>query len=752
MGTAASFSYAQSTDFPLGDEINQIIKPHKIRANKRTLESERTVLFDGGNDEENDDSDHELNMDTAKVKMAPQTEKFLREILTQFFENLMGLDSSVKIDMILKCLEYEVLEEGEVLMTQEKSASKVYIVETGSLSIFINGEFIRTVGVGSIVGELALLHDSNRSATVKSNTACGLRSLSRNVFKKIQTVAISSVELQRSRWMVAAPELSLLSRIELSKLNRALGTQEVKAGEIVFAEGEILDTIYVVEKGIAKISSTLTNPKMLPKEKQSVLGVVCPRRTKQKSVAEMDFGELNVFLEGINNDEDPTEEVNAPNEPPVATEAMEVYPGCIIGLPVLRGKAGIEGGWSWIDEKNGSASKLTMTAVDDMVLVFFKLQTFESIFGSTRKLLLPMSPTRAEARIVPEQIKLINFASKDFDKEKLLGAGSFGIVSLASYLGDTFVEHIPNKKYALKSLSKQTIIDNRQLRRINDEVKLQGQMDCIFIVKLWGHYQTEHTIELVNDAVLGGDLWSVIYDSKFYDERGVPLKQAAFYGACLAFGLEHIHSKGVVYRDLKPENLMICNHTGYLKFIDFGFAKKVPYLKTDSKGIQTIHTKTHTLCGTPEYLSPELIFRLGHDQASDIWTFGVILHEVLMSFTPFAPKRPDNLTELFTTIAMVKKHGTRLHPQLNAHTKSAHTADLITSMLKSEPSQRMGIGSPKEILNHAFFTEALGWEVMNSIMEGVYRSDYIPEQQKLTEKSPTDGAPYTGEQSLFDHW
>ena len=97
------------------------------------------------------------------------------------------------------------------------------------------------------------------------------------------------------------------------------------------------------------------------------------------------------------------------------------------------------------------------------------------------------------------------------------------------------------------------------------------------------------------------------------------------------------------------------NDKGMLKLIDFGFAKIVPYTKKMiSTGLDKTFTKTYTLCGTPEYMSPEMVFYQGHDQATDIWSIGVLIYEMLLANTPFASKRLDSVSEVFTNIAQVK--------------------------------------------------------------------------------------------------
>lgn len=98
------------------------------------------------------------------------------------------------------------------------------------------------------------------------------------------------------------------------------------------------------------------------------------------------------------------------------------------------------------------------------------------------------------------------------------------------------------------------------------------------------------------------------------------------------------------------------------------------------------------LCGglCTEYLSPELIFNLGHNHASDLWALGVIIYEMLMAVTPFAPKRPDNVTELFTNIAMVKKNGLVLSSRIDQHAGNPQARALIAAILKADPAEYVG--------------------------------------------------------------
>jgi len=124
-------------------------------------------------------------------------------------------------------------------------------------------------------------------------------------------------------------------------------------------------------------------------------------------------------------------------------------------------------------------------------------------------------------------------------------------------------------------------------------------MDSPFVMRLYGTYQTPHTLVMVSEPLNCGDLWSIIYETPpFSENNGLPFDLASFYATCLVWGLSHIHEKGVVYRDLKPENIML-DDKGYIRIIDFGFSKRVPYTKKDSSGVVKVLAKAYTICGTP---------------------------------------------------------------------------------------------------------------------------------------------------------
>merc|ERR1711934_143757 len=140
------------------------------------------------------------------------------------------------------------------------------------------------------------------------------------------------------------------------------------------------------------------------------------------------------------------------------------------------------------------------------------------------------------------------------------------------------------------------------------------------------------------EIVYGGELWSLMYQSQALNRTalgGFQENHARMYACNVLGGFEHIHATGYAYRDLKPENLLI-DKDGYVKIVDFGFAIKM------APG-----QKTQTLCGTPEYLSPELVLSKGHDRGVDFWAFGILIYEMLCGGTPFADEEHSRILFFF---------------------------------------------------------------------------------------------------------
>jgi len=265
---------------------------------------------------------------------------------------------------------------------------------------------------------------------------------------------------------------------------------------------------------------------------------------------------------------------------------------------------------------------------------------------------------------------------KDYEKLKTVGLGSYGRVRLCKHkkTGEIFV---------MKILKKSDIIKQKQVDHVYSEFNILSMLKHPFIVQLLGfNFEDPKYIYFILEYIQGGELFTLLRTKGSF-----PVPQTKFYIAHIITIFEYLHSKNIVYRDLKPENILI-NKNGYLKLTDFGFAKQLE------------NEKTYTLCGTPEYLAPEIILNKGHGKAVDWWTLGILLYEMLVGIDPFSDDDP------MKTYQKILKGKINFPKTIDKDAKS-----LIKHLLTQDTSKRFGClkNGVKDILNHRFF-EGFDWK------------------------------------------
>ncbi|XP_050076809.1 cGMP-dependent protein kinase, isozyme 2 forms cD4/T1/T3A/T3B isoform X5 [Anopheles maculipalpis] len=260
-----------------------------------------------------------------------------------------------------------------------------------------------------------------------------------------------------------------------------------------------------------------------------------------------------------------------------------------------------------------------------------------------------------------------------------LGVGGFGRVELVQLAQDK------SRSFALKQMKKAQIVETRQQQHIMSEKEIMSEANCDFIVKLYKTFKDRKYLYMLMESCLGGELWTILRDRGHFDDG-----TTRFYTACVVEAFDYLHSRNIIYRDLKPENLLL-DVSGYVKLVDFGFAKKLQSGR-----------KTWTFCGTPEYVAPEVILNRGHDISADYWSLGVLMFELLTGTPPFTGADP-----MRTYNIILKGIDAIEFPRNITRNASA----LIKKLCRDNPTERLGYqrGGISEIQKHKWF-DGFYWE------------------------------------------
>jgi len=648
------------------------------------------------------------------------------------FASLTGEERRLLIDAMMK----ENVSSGTVIIQQGDIGDYFYVVESGHVSFSVDGNHVGACTRGASFGELALLYNCPRAATCMANTDCSLWKVDQRTFRYMLANNTASQQKDVNTVLRKVPFLSQLDDEILSKVTDALTIVHFSAKERIINKGDVGEVFYIIREGKVKIHDIGFGDSQYVDcvysvgdwfgEKALISGdtraanvtaitdctALClSRDTFEKTLGPLQdlidhamkkrvlmgvpvFANSNFLGHEMADLTDLLKERTYPANYTIATEGQPAQQNlCIIqsGKVIIANSNNqihelVEGDYFGDKLLQKNIATDSIRTVGEVSCGVLSKEDIESVIGTIDRLGRPIEAVSSKLD------RSIRF--KDLRKVRILGVGTFGKVWLVSYRRS-------GKPYALKMLSKREIVGHHQVEGVLREKNIMSTLDHPFVVNLVSTYHDSHSLYMLIDLVQGGELFSVIHT----DTRdGVPNSNSRFYAACILESLSHLHLRHISYRDLKPENILI-DSLGYCVLVDLGFAK-------------VVMDKTYTLCGTPEYLAPEIILSKGHNKGVDYWALGVLIYEMLVGRSPFYSYGTDQVS-LFKRIVQVKYGFPREEAVVTDHAQ-----DLIQRLIVRRQANRYGCLARGEadIRDHPWFNVI----DVNKLLEKKIPAPWVP--------------------------
>jgi CRP-like cAMP-binding protein/tRNA A-37 threonylcarbamoyl transferase component Bud32 len=621
--------------------------------------------------------------------------------------------------LLIDAMMMETVPAGKVIIKQGEVGDFFYVVEEGHVSFAVDNQHVGSTGRGGSFGELALLYNCPRAATCIANTACRLWRVDQKTFRHMLANNTNAQQKDVNDVLRKVPFLAELDDGAMLRISDALTSVTFPEGERIISKGDVGEIFYIIREGTVKVhdigfgDSTYVDqplsagdffgeralitgdPRVANVSSTSTCTCLCLSRDTFEAVLGPLQGLIDAAMKKRTLLGVPIFSVSEfqPHELARLTDLITettFAPGTILaeqgkplkqnlyiirhGVVAVANEDGVINnlkdadyfGDKFLKEDAGFPSQQTITVQTETTCGVLSRRHIENVIGKIARLGKPLAP------IAPKLNKSIRF--KDLLKFRILGVGTFGKVWLVSH-------RRTGTPYALKQLSKREIIGHHQVEGVIREKNIMASLDHPFVVDLVSTFQDERMLYMLIALVQGGELFSVIHTET---RDGIPNGNSRFYAACILESLAHLHQRSICYRDLKPENILV-DQRGYCVLVDLGFAKIVV-------------DKTYTLCGTPEYLAPEIILSKGHDKGVDYWAYGVLIYEMLVGRSPFYSYGTDQVS-LFKRIVQVKysfPHGGAVHELAQ---------DLIQRLIVRRQANRLGClsRSDMDVRDHSWF-------------------------------------------------
>ncbi|CAD8175040.1 unnamed protein product [Paramecium pentaurelia] len=645
-----------------------------------------------------------------------------------------------KEDIVMKMF-YCKVAANEFVFQQNDQASAYFIIDQGICDIIINGEVKKQLTTGEGFGELALLYGAPRSASVKTKDECFFWGIDRGTFRAAVEELVQKEYDENRKFIDSIKFFEWMTVDQKDMIAGAIITQSFKKGQAIVNEGDMASSYFIIKSGMVKIMKG-------------------GNELRQMSVGDS-FGEQALYQNSVRG-----ASVIAVDENvcclAIGRETITKILGDKIQVIMYNNLL------RWSFEKNQLLCKLTKIQIEKIVtkIQTVNYEANQRIYTADQKcdkLVIVLEgklcnkekeiatkgqivgdqflPKKNREKLVPYDIFLkeggkvaqipfdvfleciggeldqviqknennheVKYMQRQISKQqvdylilddmihiKKLGQGQFGSVYLCKNKKD-------GKLYALKCIIKNQIVEQHLESHLTQEKTVLEQIQFPLMMRFYKSMKDDNFIYFLVEYIKGLELFDVIRDIGLLNNY-----DSQFYVASLLLCMEYLHTHHIVYRDIKPENVMV-DHHGYIRLIDMGTAK---ILK--GKG------RTFTIIGTPHYMAPEILNGKGYSYSVDLWSIGICLYEFMCGGVPFAEDAEDPY-EIYEEI-------TKKQISYPNHLKDRKAKKFIDQLLNKTPEIRLG-GSYAALKANSWF-DGLDWD---KLMDKELKPPYIPPKDRL---------------------
>ncbi|KAM5338014.1 cGMP-dependent protein kinase 2 isoform 1-T2 [Glossophaga mutica] len=556
----------------------------------------------------------EFSFEKARVRKDSSEKKLITDALNKN-QFLKRLDPQQIKDMV-ECMYGRNYQQGSYIIKQGEPGNHIFVLAEGRVEVSQGEKLLSSIPMWTTFGELAILYNCTRTASVKAITNVKTWALDREVFQNIMRRTAQARDEEYRNFLRSVSLLKNLPEDKLTKIIDCLEVEYYDKGDYIIREGEEGSTFFILAKGMVKVT-------------QSTEGHDQPQLIKTLQKGEY-FGEKALI----------SEDVRSAN---IIAEENDV--ACLV-----------------IDRETFNQTVGTFEELQKYLEGYVANLTRDDEKRHAKRSMSNQKLSKAlSLEMIQLKEKVARFSSsspfQNLEIIATLGVGGFGRVELVKVKNE-------NVAFAMKCIRKKHIVDTKQQEHVYSEKRILEELCSPFIVKLYRTFKDNKYVYMLLEACLGGELWSILRDRGSFDEP-----TSKFCVACVTEAFDYLHRLNIIYRDLKPENLIL-DAEGYLKLVDFGFAKKI------GSG-----QKTWTFCGTPEYVAPEVILNKGHDFSVDFWSLGILVYELLTGNPPFS-----GIDQMMTYNLILKGIEKMDFPRKITR----RPEDLIRRLCRQNPTERLG--------------------------------------------------------------